>query len=513
MRIQGVSTGLNSIPPPVILGLAGYRRQSLYRQRFILPRTNINWNDLLYLLDDPFPGLLFAPKSNTENLDILNYVSEADGQYLVDLVKMSKSENFSRLFHEDFPALWDEKAARKQYGKADVIRFFIDIENNKFLHEFSKIENANKADIEKDAIPNMFLDELGYYNIDEKKPVWEEWDFSKIVKHKSPDIYKAFTRYAHKQYTLLGFGLWKLHKENPTALKNCTATDLLLAGNKLLDAIVREEFPETDNFSIERRIAVFEAEQEILESVPEGANIYKPTEIKVFTSQLKSRIPGLLKIKSLDNPENVNHVETFSQSDRKNIKKYFENLGQYIENMEDFNEYRETQMNGTYREKVMFLYQQIWLIRKYFSEREIETIYGLTGKLNLPLSFDEPLKNNGAGESFILYDILGDDKAVSSDEHLSWAVLFTDVFKQEFDDTQMKKILECIPRHFEEYPPKYDNAGNFNMTYYSKKELYRTFCITAGIEDEQQIWEMFLEMIQEVIENINRARSELRSRL
>jgi len=95
---------------------------------------------------------------------------------------------------------------------------------------------------------------------------------------------------------------------------------------------------------------------------------------------------------------------------------------------------------------------------------------------------------------------------------LSWAALFTDVFKQEFNELQMKKFLECIPRHFQEYPPKYDNAGNFGMTYYSKKELYKTFCITANIEEEQPIWEMFLEMIQDVIDNINRARSELRSR-
>jgi hypothetical protein len=512
MKIQRKTERLNNINRSVIMGLAGFHRQFLYRQRCILPSTNIKWNVLEYLLDDPFPSLIFAPKGNAENLDILNYVRHAGGQYLLDLVRMSRSENFARLFHEDFPALWDEDSARKKYGKADVIRFFIDMENEKFLREFSKLKNADTVNIDKEAIPNIFFDDLGYYNIDEKKPVWEEWDFSKIVKHKSPDIYKAFARYAHKKYTLLGFGLWKLFKENPNTLKNCNAAALLLAGNKLLDGIVREEIPKITGFSIERQIAFFELEQEILESVPEGGSIYAPTEINVFIKQLKSRIPGMSKMKFLDNPDQVNHVETFSSGDRKNIKKYFEKIGQYIEAEKDFNEYHEALINGTYREKVMFLYQRIGVIRTYFSEREVEILYGLFSTLRLPVSFDEPIKNNDNGESFLLYDILSDDKYVSSKEHLSWAVLFTDVFKQEFDAAQMKKFLECIPQHFHEYPPKYDNAGNFNMSYYSKQQLYKTFCITAGVKEEQEMWEIFLEMIQEVIDNINRIRNELRSR-
>jgi hypothetical protein len=508
-RKQNVAAGLSKIQPPVILGLTGFRRQYLFRQRCFLPTTHINDRSVLdYLLDDTFPQLCFSQKNNVESLDILNYVRQAGGQYILDLVKMSRSENFTRLFHEDFAKKWDEDTARKKYGRANVIRFFIDIENERFLAEFSKLKNANIVNIGVDSIPNMFLYELGLNN-DEKKPVWEEWDFSKIVKHKSPDIYKAFERYGHKKYTLLGFGLWKLYKENPRILKDRNTADLLLAGNKLLDSIVREEIPKIDSFSIERQIAIFEAEQEILESVPEGGSIYAPTETKTFIKQLKSRIPSLIKSKYLDNPEQVNHVETFNSGERKNIKKYFEKLEQYIVNIEDFNEYHETR---TYREKVMFLYQWIGIIRKNFSERELEIIYGLIGRLGLPVSFDEPVKNKDNGESFILYDITKDDRNVSADERLSGEALFTGVFKQEFDETQMKKFLECIPQHFSEYPPKYDEAGNFNMVYYSKQQLYKTFCITAGIEEEQEIWEMFLEMIQEVIDNINRIRKELRGR-
>jgi len=50
------------------------------------------------------------------------------------------------------------------------------------------------------------------------------------------------------------------------------------------------------------------------------------------------------------------------------------------------------------------------------------------------------------------------------------------------------------------------------MTYYSKKQLFKTFCITAGIEEEQEMWEMFMEMMQDVIDNINKIRNELRGR-
>jgi len=510
MRKQSVSAGLNNIQLNVTLGLAVFRRQSLFRQRCIVPTTTINWNDLEYLLDDYFPNLIFYPPNHAENLDILNYVESVNGKYRLDLVKMSKSKIFAHLFHEDFAVFWDEAAARKKYGRPDVIRFSIDFENEKFLNEFYKLKHADMVKIDVNFVSNMFLDAMGLNNIDEKKPVWEGWDLSKVVKHNSPGIYKAFGRNAHMLYTLLSFALWKLYEENRKALKDCKAADLLLSGKKLLDGIVTENIPNLADLSVERQIAVLETEQEILESIPKGGSIYAPTEIKVFVRQLKSRIPSLLNLSYHDNPDQVNHVETFNSGERKNINRYMKNLGQYIGNVEDFNEYHETQINGTYREKIMFLYQWIGTIRKNFSERELEIIYGLISKLGLPVSFDEPVNNNDNGESFLLYDITGDDKNVSSDEHLSWTVLFTDVFKQEFDETQMKKFLECIPQYFIEYPPGYDKTGNFKMTYYSKQQLFKTFCIISGIEEEQEMWEMFLEMINEVIDNINRIRNELR---
>jgi len=477
-----------------------------------VPTTTINWNDLEYLLDDYFPNLIFFSPNHAGNLDILNYVESTGGKYHLNLDRMSKSKFFAHLFHEDFAVFWDEATARKKYGRPDVIRFSIDFENGKFLNEFYKLKNAAMVKIGEDDIPNMFLDALGLNNIDEKKPVWEGWDLSKIVKHNSSGIYKAFGRNAHILYTLLGFGLWKLYKETPKALKDCKAADLLLSGKKVLDSIVTENIPNLADLSVERQIAVLETEQEILESIPKGGSIYAPTEIKVFNKQLKSRIPSLLNLPYHDNTDQVNHVETFNSGERKNIKRYFRKLGQFIGNIEDINEYHETQINGTYREKVMFLYRWIGIIRENFSERELEIIYGLINNLGLPVSFDEPLKNNEARETFILYDITEDGKYVSFDEHLSWTVLFTDVFKQEFDETQMKKFLECIPQHFVEYPPGYDKAGNFSMSYYSKKQLFKTFCITVGIEEEQEMWEMFMEMLQDVIDNINKIRNGLRGK-
>jgi hypothetical protein len=310
----------------------------------------------------------------------------------------------------------------------------------------------------------------------------------------------------------LGFGLWIKKSE---ALDDCGADDLLLTGNKLLDKFIRKKILKTDKYSIERQIAILEAEQELLESFQMVDKKYVPyllMELKAFIKQLKSRLQGLLKSKYLDNTDQVNHVETFNPGDRKNIKKYFDKVGQYINTKEDFDEYRERQIFGTYREKVLFLYQWVGVIRKYFSKKELEIAYGLFAKLNLPASFDEPQETGDDGESLILYDILGDNKNVSSEEHLSWAALFAGVFKHEFDAVQMKEFLECIPRHFHEYPPKYDDAGNFGMAYYSKQQLFKTFCISAGIEEEQKMREMFLVKIKKVIDNINRIRNELRSK-
>jgi hypothetical protein len=284
MKIVKKTERLNNIRLPVILGLAGFRRQSLFRQRCIVPTININDRSILVnLLDDAFPGLCFSEKNNLESLDILNYVCIVDGQYLLDLVKMSRSENFGHLFHEDFSKKWDENSARKKYGRANVIRFFIDIDNEKFLSEFFKLKYANLVSIDKDAIPIIFHYGLGLNN-DQKKPIWENWDFSKIVKHKSPTIYKAFERYAHKKYTLLGFGIIKLFKEK--SLKDNNAANLLLAGNKLLDGIIMENIPKLTSLSIERQIAIFELEQEILESVPEGGSKYAPTETIVCTGNI-----------------------------------------------------------------------------------------------------------------------------------------------------------------------------------------------------------------------------------
>jgi len=478
-----------------------------------MPKISINNRTIINnLLNDAFPNLYFTEKNNIQNLDILNYINEADGEYFLDLVKMSKSEHFAHLFHEDFPAIWNEYAAKNQYGRADVIRFSLDFDNEKFLDEFSKLKNANKVNIGKDVIPNWFLDELDFYG-DEKKPVWEEIDFSKIVKHKSPDIYKAFLRYAHRMYNLLGFGLWK---QTSSALENRNANDLLLTGNKLLDGFIRKKILKINKLSVERQITIFEAEQEILESFQKVGKKYTPyllMDIKTFIKQLKSGIYGLSKVKSFDNPDRVNQVETFNQGDRKNIYKYFTKIGQFISDIEDFKEYHQTHINGTYRDKVMFLFQWIGVIRKNFKKRELEIIYGLLSKLHLPVPLDEPLNNSDCEKSFSLYDILTNDGDVSSDEHLSWTALFLDVFKQEFDETQMKKFLECIPHHFQEYPLKYDDDEIFiTMTKYSKKELYKTYCKIAGIEEEQEAWEVFLVMIQKVIDNINKIRKETRRR-
>jgi len=506
----------------VIIAQAGSSRRFFLIQRCILPTLN-DAGILYYLLEDYFPTQIFNKNENIDNLDILNYVHQVNGQWLLDLVAMSRSKYFAHLFHEDFPSVWNkhtEDIARKKYGRADITRFFIDMENDKFFREFSRLKKANMANVDKDTVSNMFLDKLGYYN---GKSVWEDWDYTNLVMHKSANVYKAFKRYAHKIYTLLGFGLFKLNAKNAHTYADSTVTKLLLEGQKLLDMIVKAKLPIITKITNERQIKFFELEQDVLESVPTGGSIYAPTEVKIFINQLKSRIPNFLKQRTFDNPDNVNQTELFNPSDRKSINKYMEKLGQYIKEMEktglhieeaeeDFSDYRKVKLDGTYREKVTFLHRIIGkpLIRTFF-KRELENIYGLINKLFLPDSLDTPHVNAKNGESFLPYEITGDEKNVSPDDHLSWADLFTNVFRQELDEQQLKNFLDCIPKHIKQYPPEYDSAKNFKMTYHSKKMLFSTFCSVAGIEG-QELWEPFLELINQVIENINIVRNDIRSR-
>jgi len=490
----------------------GFNRQFSLKKGYIVPTTkNINGSILIFMIDDAFPCLRFNEYDNPENMDICNYIHETGGRWLLDLVAMSKSNNrnLSKLFHSEFTAQWNEKKARKKYdGKADVIRFFIDMENEIFLNEFHKLKFSNLLNIDKIAVFEMFFNVSGYYN---GKTIWEDWDYSKLLVHKPSDIYKAFERYAHKQYTLMGLGLRK-HRRNTDALKTFTLTNLILAGKKLLDDIILKKIQKIKTFGIDRQIAFFELEQEVLESIPTGGSIYIPTELKVFLKQLRSRMPSFLNQKKHDNPEQVNKIDLFNSSERKTIKKHIQKIGAYLDEDEDLLQYRNLQITGTYREKVKFIHRMICKnsIHKHYSQRDLELFYELFYKLKLPLSLNMQIKNPKTGEVYQYSDTIKDPSNVLPEDYLSWTEFFMRVFKSQLNETQLKTFLACIQKHFNEYLPEFDSGNNIKISYYSKKILFSEFCSSAEIEEDKELWEPYLEKINRVIQNINMARNEIR---
>ena len=461
-----------------------------------------NADILTLLLRDYFPGLIFIPKNNTGNLTILNYVLEKNGKWILDLKAMSKckEKHFTCLFPKNI-SLWDEEKARKKYGCADVIRYFIDVENDKFWLEFSKIKNAEFANVDKHYIPENFFIEMDKrtenYN---GKPVWEDWNFSGFILHKlrhnPPGIYEAFDYYGHRNYTLWVFGLDKLCSEN------CGNIELLKNGRKLLEESIQEHFPEMANAAIERKIAFFELVQEILEGTSAGKSIYALPDIDFFIKQLKSRSYGLYK-KNND----IDYSETYNSSERKTINNHIEKIGHFVEDEDSHSELRKLKLNGIYLEKINFLHRLIMTpsIRDHYSERELAIIHGLFLKQFQSMSLDRQLIDGDDDNSYTGYDIISDEKYLLPDDRFVWMSFFKNIFEREFDEPRLENFLECLPDHFARFPFQIDSDGNYKMSKYSKQMLFSTFCSVAGIAQDIELWKPFLVLLQQVIDNINRS--------
>jgi hypothetical protein len=476
------------------------------------------------LLDDYFPGLVFF-ESFTDKLDILDYVENIGGKWTLNLDRMSRSGAYGHLFHEEFSTLWNEAAARRRYGCADVIRYFIDLENDRFWNEFSKLSNTNLVSVIKDSLPQKFLDELEYG----ERPVSEGWDFSKLVRHKPHTIYKALLYYLHRYYTLLGFGLSKLYKEDPEKLKtgdtNKLLSELLLAGSKQLDDVVKEQIPETRDFIIEGRIPeknevyywtrFIEIEQEVLESVSAGGSIYTPKEMDDLIIQLRGRIPDVYKpdfngsgertkgdLIILNDNENI-----YDPTDIKNINNHMEKVGKYIIDTMDYSKYCELKQTGSYREKARFLYKVIMspLIIDNYSEQELDIIQGLFFKLFPVIPINKPLKKDGeTDESFSIADTIADKNVPPIIEY------FHEQFRDELVEQKMVEFLNNVSWYLDFYQSKKDaNEILMIMTDYYKRKLFSEFCTQAGITESTELRRHFVERIQIIIDNHNSHGSKL----
>jgi hypothetical protein len=475
---------------------------SLYQRYGLASKKNLNAGDLVLVLDDYFPGLVFIPP-NSIDISIANYVIQEEGKWILDIYAMAKTKEkiFSSLFPENVSG-WDEAKARTRYGCADVIRYFIDTEKEKFSSGFFNTQaGSDKAPGE--SIPPRFIKELDYNG----KPVWEDWNFSTIVIHKlrrrPPVIYEAFGYYARRFYTLMNFGL--------DSVPSAEDGELIKSGTKLLNELIREEMPETAYFEIDRLTAFFEMIQETLEGVPLGGSMYSPAESDVFIKQLRMKTIYLYKNHRLWKEDDVSNAgSAYNAADRKTINNHVDKAENIFTDEAVLSELKRLKTSGTYGEKINFLHRIVPVRSRLenYSQRERDIIHGLFLKQQRTVSLDRLFSSEDEEEAFTTgHDLIIDEKYVGTEEHLLWTSFFCDEFEGELDKDGLDKFIELLPDHFSKFPFDIDSDGLLVMSKYSRKVLFSTFCSIAGIAPDNELWRPFLVLMQKVVDNINKERN------
>jgi hypothetical protein len=460
----------------------------------------VSAGDLVLLLNDYFPGLVFIPPNGTD-ISIAHYVIQENGKWTLDIYAMSKTKEkiFSSLFPENISG-WDEAKARTRYGCADVIRFFIDTENDTFSAGFfnTSADSDKAAKNSGESIPTRFFKELDYNG----KPVWEDWNFSSLVIHKMrrrpPVIYEAFGYYARRFYTLMKFGLRS---------GNSTDDELIKSGTKLLNDIIREQIPETANFGIDRLTMFFEIIQETLEGVPSGGSIYTPAETDVLIKQLRMKTIELHKNHRLWKEHDAADADSaYNESDRKTINNHVGKAEKIVTDTATLSELQRVKLSRTYSKKINLVHRIVSApsSRENYSQRELNIIHGLFLKQLRPVSLDRLFGGSDEEDPFTSHDLIIDDKYVSTEDHLLWSSFFRDEFEKEFDKDGLEKFIAILPDHFSKYPFDIDSDGKFDISKYSRKLLFSTFCSVAGIPPDDELWKPFLVLMRKVVDNINK---------
>jgi len=500
MKLLHRLTLLTDRYPHVIKTRVYYYRRFLKRC-ILKPNENerIDANTLSQLLKNYFPGLRFFDiEKSADNLDIRKYFIKEQGKWILDITAMSKNENYARLFPKDI-SHWDEDLARSKYGSVDVIRFFIYEQNETF---FSKIpclsRTINFEDPEKFLeVPEKFLEEIDYY---EGTDVLDLWDFFEVVAHKPPDIHKAFTYYARRQYNLLAFALeYDLYNDNDPL--NSNVDHLIKEVYEFIDKKVKELYPEIRKWSKEKQNRLFEKQQEILENKPEkGTDV--PREWVKFIEQLEDEIIGI-KIRKYDD-----YDLPYTKNDSKTINNLFAKIEPYL---------NEDELEKIQPEK---LCEKVDLLRKHikeFSKKEQTSIEKLFLKKK-KLSLDKNLNENEDEKPRNLYNATSDEQYLNPEDsynrksirkHIRRCLLIE--FKNEFEDELGEKIksflFDLLPRFFEEYllVLHYDfNVNSKTNQYRIKKKLCKDFCKLAGIQPYKGIEEQFMVMFKRAIDNFKR---------
>jgi hypothetical protein len=490
----------------------------------------ISAKELIELLKDYFPGLRFYHfEKKVDNSYIETYFDKEEGKWLLDnietyfdkeqskwllsiakhcvppdqggkkwtlnIIAMSKKnedkdcENYAFLFPREL-SHWDK-------GRVDVIKFFIDEQNNIFI---KKINPKNRF-ANEEVVPNKFLEVIKYK---EGTYVWELWDFSEIVGHKMqddiPNIYKAFTYYARRQYNLLGFALNYHSKDdndplnyNDNDLRNNSVEHLINKGKKIMNKEVEEnnfkmkklgmileemklekmklEKMKLEKKHLERKKLEMklekkhnrfsELEREILESIPKGdKGNGVPRDLKIFFKQLESRILEINKsIDAESDTERDNKVtikitnKPYNKNDIRKMKKHLARIISYLD---------EDKKGGMQWWKTNDMEDQLYEflkqpnIKELYPNQNIDSIRKLLQKrLDEPVSLDEMLNDNDNEKQRNLYDVTPDEQYLNPEDRFTQSTwqqflfiaskdAFKDEFKGTFEDTFKDEFEEAF---------------------------------------------------------------------
>lgn len=187
-------------------------------------------------LKDLFPYIRFFPPASDEwpsewreRTDIYELIRKKNIKYeekenLVLGMMRNKSDLFTALFPENAVEYWDELEMNIRGGDCQVIRFFINKINKKFLEGFNSVVGG---EIKSESTPVIDVAELFdealfigktylYYDLNDPKII-------NICEHSPHSIYKTFEYYARKQYVLI-----RLAREFPIKdLRNKWKVELL----------------------------------------------------------------------------------------------------------------------------------------------------------------------------------------------------------------------------------------------------------------------------------------------
>ncbi|GHU46461.1 hypothetical protein FACS1894200_00050 [Spirochaetia bacterium] len=197
------------------------------------------------IVDIYFTGVLFKNPDTADINTVPNvekYCKQEEGDWVLDIQRMSKEEPFKCLFPPDAKDLneqdWKSVNQRiyKEHPSGGILRPFFEKEDDIFLGNCNRDTGGSFARSNEFSIPEEFgaaLQSLRIYAVYDSDENTFKWDFSDMIKYKPVSVYDAYRRYAHARYTILFIGSQTAPNEKQQADK------LIEKGHdKLLDELI-----------------------------------------------------------------------------------------------------------------------------------------------------------------------------------------------------------------------------------------------------------------------------------